>query len=228
MRRLGQYRPTQQMLLRALLQAPQGATVETLCGVLRVTHNAVRQHLTALIAGGVVTRGQARASGGRPQMRYVLTSQGRELFPRNYDLIARKLIERLYAQHGPAQVQAMLVELGRELGEGVAGPLDDASEAGIATALAAQLDTLGYEAQATVRDGETQVVAFNCVFHALAREHPEVCRFDVAFLEAASGRDIQHLECLVRGGGCCRFRLRAPAETSLNASAGPGGVEGPG
>jgi predicted ArsR family transcriptional regulator len=54
------------------------------------------------------------------------------------------------------------------------------------------------------------VEAYNCVFHALARAHPEVCRFDLAFMEAASGRPVQHLECLVRGGHACRFRLGSP------------------
>jgi len=49
---LRRFGPTQQKLLRELLQAPQGATVETLCVALRITHNAVRQHLTALLAAG--------------------------------------------------------------------------------------------------------------------------------------------------------------------------------
>ena len=44
---LRQFGATQQKLLRVLLQAPQGATVETLCDALRISHNAVRQHLTA-------------------------------------------------------------------------------------------------------------------------------------------------------------------------------------
>ena len=42
---------------------------------------------------------------------------------------------------------------------------------------------------------------------ALAKAHPDVCRFDLAFMEAATGRPVQHLECLVRGGHACRFRL---------------------
>ena len=70
-----------------------------------------------------------------------------------------------------------------------------------------QLDALGYEALAVKRDGEKQVEAYNCVFHALAKAHPDVCRFDLAFMEAATGRPVQHLECLVRGGQSCRFRL---------------------
>lgn len=202
---------TQQKLLRELLQAPQGATVETLCAALHISHNAVRQHLTALFAAGAVAHGTARASGGRPQARYLLTDSGRELFPRNYGLIANKVLEHLYADAGPASVRAMLVGMGRELGLAAASVSDARSGDDVAITLASQLEALGYEAQTARHDGELQVEAFNCVFHALARAHPEICQFDLAFMEAASGRPIEHLECLVRGGRACRFRIATPS-----------------
>lgn len=204
---LRQLGTTQQKLLRALLAAPQGASVEMLCENLGVTHNAVRQHLTALIGAGLVERGLAKPTGGRPQMRYVLLPAGRELFPRNYALIATGLIEHLYASSGKAGVQAMLATIGRELGAAAASRIDTTDDDGIAAALAEQLDALGYEALAVRRDGETQVEAYNCVFHTLAKAHPDVCRFDLAFMESATQRPIQHMECLLRGGQACRFRI---------------------
>ena len=42
---LSQFGPSAQTLLRALLVAAQGATVEKVCTALGVSHNAVRQHL---------------------------------------------------------------------------------------------------------------------------------------------------------------------------------------
>ena len=207
LRQLGQ---TQQKLLRALLAAPQGASVEALCQALGETHNAVRQHLAALIAAGYVERGTAHPTGGRPQARYLLLPAGRELFPRNYGLIATGILEHLYASAGKAGVQALLATIGHELGNAAASRIDGADEAAIATRLAEQLDALGYEAATVKRDGETQVEAYNCVFHTLAKQHPDVCRFDLAFMEAATGRPIQHMECLLRGGHACRFRIGKP------------------
>lgn len=209
---LRQLGSTQQKLLRRLLIAPQGATVEQLCEALHVTHNAVRQHLTALIAAGFVERGIARATGGRPQSRYVLLPAGRELFPRNYGLIAASMLERLYADAGKAGVQALLGDMGRQLGAAAAERIAMVDDDETAQALAEQLDALGYEALAVKRDGETQVEAYNCVFHELAKAHPDVCRFDLSFMEAATGRPIQHMECLLRGGQACRFRLGARAK----------------
>ena len=206
---LRQLGTTRQKLLRRLLIAPEGATVEALCDALGVTHNAVRQHLTALIAAGYVERGSALPTGGRPQARYVLLPSGRELFPRNYGLVAASVIEHLYATSGKPAVQALLAAIGGELGAAANERIAMASDEEAAAALADQLDALGYEAQAVKRDGEMQVEAYNCVFHALAKAHPDICRFDLAFMEAATGRPVHHLECLIRGGHACRFRLGA-------------------
>ena len=89
---LAQFGDTQQRLLRQLLLAGDGIGVQELCENLRVSHNAVRQHLIALTVRGLVERVQPVATGGRPQVRYALTTEGRELFPRNYGAIAGALI----------------------------------------------------------------------------------------------------------------------------------------
>ena len=198
---------TQQALLRHMLQQPEGIGVEALCERLRVSHNAVRQHLTALIAKGWVERIAPRQTGGRPEARFRLTSEAHALFPRNYAQIAGALIEGVIARLGEDGAREMLVQLGRSLGAAEPPPAAELTRDDIATALAQRLDELGYEALATQRGGEAQIEAYNCVFHALARAHPDVCRFDIAFMEAASGRRIHHIECMVRGGHVCRFRI---------------------
>ena len=198
--------PTQQALLRHLLQHPDGVGIEVLCERLRVSHNAVRQHITALTAKGWVERCTPQPTGGRPQARWRLTPSAHALFPRNYAQIAGALLEGVIDRLGDEGAQALLVSLGRSLGE-AEPPAEAHSRDEIAEALARRLDELGYEAIATQRGGEAQIEAFNCVFHALARSHPDVCRFDLAFMEAATGHRIHHVECMVRGGHVCRFRI---------------------
>jgi predicted ArsR family transcriptional regulator len=198
---------TQQALLRHMLQQPEGIGVEALCERLRISHNAVRQHLTALLAKGWVERIAPRATGGRPEARFRLTGEAHQLFPRNYAQIAGALMEGVIARLGDDGAREMLVELGRSLGSAEPAPDPQLPPEDVANALAQRLDQLGYEAVATQRGGEAQVEAYNCVFHALARQHPDVCRFDIAFMEAASGHRIHHMECMVRGGHVCRFRI---------------------
>lgn len=207
---LRQLGSTQQKLLRKLLLSPQGATVEELCHTLGVTHNAVRQHLTALMAQGFVARSEAIPSGGRPRACFALMQAGRELFPRNYALIADGMIEYLYAHAGVAAVQAMLAEMGARLGKDAAERIaaaDDATEA--TRLLAEQLDALGYEAEVVEVGDHTEIEAWNCVFHSLAKAHPDVCRFDLAFMSAATGRPVQRTQCMLHGAPACRFRLSA-------------------
>lgn len=205
---LRQLGTTQQRLLRKLLASPQGATVEDLCKALGVTHNAVRQHLTALLAAGFVARGESIASGGRPRACYVLQPAGRELFPRNYALMARGMIEYLYAHSGTAAVQEMLGAMGAQLGADAAARIGAATNAEEATRLLAeQLDVLGYEARTVTAGDHDEVEAWNCVFHNLAKTHPDVCRFDIAFMSAATGRPVQRTQCMLHGSPACRFRL---------------------
>ncbi|MCB1568561.1 MAG: MarR family transcriptional regulator [Xanthomonadales bacterium] len=204
-------RLTQRKLLRHLLAHPQGATIEDLCRALNISHNAVRQHLTALIARGYVRSGESIPSGGRPRAVYMLDRAGRELFPRNYALIAQGMLEHLYANGGPIAVQDALSTLGARLGQQAAASLTTAHDADEATRLLAeQLDALGYEAEVIgLDDGHTEVQAWNCVFHTLARQHPDVCQFDLAFMRAATGREVHRSHCMLHGQPSCRFRLGA-------------------
>jgi predicted ArsR family transcriptional regulator len=209
---------TQQALLRHLLRHPNGADVESLCERLRVSHNAVRQHLTALIGREYVERAPSVATGGRPQSRYRLTTTGHALFPRNYGLIANGLLETITERLGPDDTRRMLIALGARLG--AADPVPSGDDAAVASALADRLNRAGYEAVPTQRGGAAQVEAFNCVFHSLARRNADVCRFDIAFMEAATGRRIQHTECIVRGGHVCRFQIASEeAHSEPNSTA---------
>ena len=155
---------TQQRLLRHLLQSPGGADVESLCSRLRISHNAVRQHITALTARGLVEHTQSRATGGRPQARYCLTDLGREQFPRNYAQISAALLDGIVERLGRDEATDLLVDLGKRLGRAaVDGPAASAADA--ATELARRMDELGYEAVRTQSNGEHEIEAFNCVFH---------------------------------------------------------------
>lgn len=205
--RLHELGSTQQRLLRHLMQVPAGVSVETLCERLQLSHNAVRQHLTALMHRDFVARAQPRPSGGRPVALFRLTKAGRDLFPRNYAAISIALLERMRERIGEAAVGDFMRDLGHSLGAIEVAPPDDASVDDVARGLAERLDALGYEATTARHGGALQVEAFNCVFHAMAKRHPEVCTFDVAYMESATQRRIHHMECMLRGGSVCRFRI---------------------
>ncbi|MCK9368340.1 MAG: MarR family transcriptional regulator [Metallibacterium scheffleri] len=200
---------TQQRLLRQLLMSAGGCTVEDLCLRLKISHNAVRQHLTALMANGYAERAEAIATGGRPQTRYAITLTGRELFPRNYGAIAGALLNRLESHLGNEAVGDLLVELGSSVASAQLPLPPTQDEEGLVKALAERLDSLGYEALPARNAGEWQVEAFNCVFHALARQNPQVCKFDLAYMEAISGKKVSLTACILHGEHVCRFKIKS-------------------
>src|SRR5258708_19888695 len=48
----------------------------------------------------------------------------------------------------------------------------------------------------------------NCVYHDLSKDYVEVCQFDIGFISGLMGADIDHQECMQRGGQACRFRFK--------------------
>lgn len=195
---------TQRRLLEALLQKPVGLSVEALTRELDVTANAVRQHLTALERDGLIVREAAPAPRGRPQFLYQLSELGQEAFPRRY----RELAEAVLAELGDNLGAVALKRSMRRMGERAAqnANLQHAS----VPATARVMKQLGYqaEAQSSTKDGD-EIIARNCVFHRLAERFSPVCEFDLGFMESATGRKVEHRECMVRGGKLCRFGFRS-------------------
>lgn len=197
---------TQQDLLTALLYRATGMSIDELAEQLAVTRTAVRQHLAALERDALVLRGATRPTGRRPEQLYLLSQRGRELFPRQYQLLADLLIGEIAQLIGHDALVALMRNLGTRMAAGL-------EQAPVAEArIVEHMNAAGYEAQVLVRSaGEAEIVAHNCVFHHLASAHPEVCELDLALIGTLGGGAVEHLECMLRGGQVCRFHLQRPS-----------------
>ncbi|UBM24126.1 MarR family transcriptional regulator [Pseudomonas sp. p1(2021b)] len=201
---------TQQDLLNALLYQPGGMSIDELSQALAVTRTAVRQHLAALERDGLVQRGATRPTGRRPEQLHQLTDRARELFPRQYPLLANLLIDQVAGLIGQDALLALMRNLGRKLAEDMEQKVVDEAR------IVEHMNNAGYEAQVFFRSsGEPEIVAHNCVFHHLAKAHPVVCELDLALIGALGGGEAVHQECMLRGGAVCRFSLKAPGEPQL-------------
>ena len=200
----------QQQLLTLLLHNKEGLTVEDLSKGLGITDNAVRQHLTALERDGMVARGETQSTGGRPEHLYRLTIAGQELFPRQYSWFAELLIDSLREEQGTDALRERLEGMGKAVGRQVAGRLAGVKDKRERIrALAGIMRELGYQSESIDPEEKWPVIeATNCVFHALAKSHPEVCHFDLAMMSEVVGCNVVHDECMVRGGQVCRFKFK--------------------
>ncbi|MFJ4346795.1 helix-turn-helix transcriptional regulator [Pseudomonas sp. NPDC089401] len=193
---------TQQDLLHALLHQPAGMSIDDLAQALAITRTAVRQHLAALERDGLVQRGATRPTGRRPEQLHQLTDHGRELFPRQYPLLANLLIGEVAGVLGQDALRALMRQLGRKLAADMEREVVDEAR------IVQHMNAAGYEAEVFFRSsGEAQIVAHNCVFHHLAKAHPVVCELDLALIGALGGAEVSHEECMLRGGQVCRFAL---------------------
>jgi predicted ArsR family transcriptional regulator len=196
-------------LLRALLGTTEGLSAEALGRHLGITPNTVRQHLAALVNDGFVAPAGMRRSVGRPEQLRVLTERGRELFARHYYWFAELLVGLVRREHGGEGLRER--RLGAEVAAGLRQRGSDAATRETAVdELAGLMAQLGYSANSRVgSDGEKVIEAQNCVFHQLAMKDPDICALDLdlALLSAFTGREVDHQECMARGGSVCRFRF---------------------
>ncbi|VVP81672.1 hypothetical protein PS918_02358 [Pseudomonas fluorescens] len=194
---------TQQDLLNALLHQAGGMSIDELAEHLAVTRTAIRQHLAALERDGLVLRGDTRPTGRRPEQLYRLTEHAREQFPRQYQLLASALIDEVAEIIGPEALATLMRSLGRKLARDRERQVVDEVK------IVEHMNQAGYEAEVFFRSsGDAQIVAHNCVFHRLAAAHPVVCELDLALIGTLGGGEVEHSECMVRGGHVCRFKLR--------------------
>ena len=201
----------QKQLLRLLLRTKAGVTVDELSAQLHITRSATRQHLAALERDALVEAGATRPSGGRPLQLYKLTEKGKELFPRHYSWFAQLVVEAVRHEHGEAGLRQRL----EAMGSAVAGKLvgehpGSGTRKQKVEQLAKAMDKLGYDARATSAGMKAPVIeADNCVFHELAVGNPEICRFDLAMMGTFTDSEVEHQECMARGGNVCRFKFTA-------------------
>jgi len=200
----------QKALLKSLLLSHQGLTVDELAGKLSISRNAVTQHLTSLEGADLVQNTIQSSTGGRPSKLYTLTPAGKEIFPKHYSLFANQLIHLLNDKQGPGVLKEYMTELGAML----AGQYQSriSAEESLEIRIAELVDImqeLGYEAgHKTNAEGIPEIVANNCVFHKLAESCEAVCELDLTLIATAlNGVSINHKECMVRGGSCCRFAI---------------------
>lgn len=206
-------------VMRYLLRHKGGAAIDELAAAVNVTRTAIRQHLAALMRDGLVALGPARPSGGRPQQLFVLTDEGKEAFPRHYSWFAQLLVEEITREHGQAGLRTRLGRIAAAVVQQLQqrSPMNASMRQKIET-LSQVMDEIGYDARMGKELGGPTIEADNCVFHELARKHPEICHFDLSLLSGYTGAKVELHECMARGGHVCRFKFTPSKQRSPRAS----------
>lgn len=196
---------TKGTLLGHLLEGP--ATAGELAQVADISTTAARRHMEDLVEEGAVEAFFRQRGVGRPSKLYRVTDEGRERFPRRYDLAAEQLIQALLEEDGEPALAETMEAAARDLAGSyrdripAQAPLEERVQA-----LEGVLEELGFPTEIEVHDDRLVIVRRDCIFLKLAREHRDaVCGdLDTTLLEELLGVDVELEGCLPDGRSSCR------------------------
>jgi predicted ArsR family transcriptional regulator len=152
-------------------------TVEELARAMRLTDNAVRNHLATLERDGIVRQdGVRRGQGvGKPAVLYDVQPAAETLLSSAYPPVLTTMLDVLVEELPPDRADALLREIGRRLARGVGGRASGSLDER-AGAAAAVLTTLGGDVDVHAEDDAIRLQSHGCPLSAAVARRPEVCR----------------------------------------------------
>jgi predicted ArsR family transcriptional regulator len=214
---------TRDAVARLVLErGPQNAA--ELAHRLGLSPAAIRRHLDALVADGVLVERDPRPSGhrgrGRPARTYALTDTGRAAFPHAYDDLANTALRYLREAGGEAAVTAFAEHRAATLAAGLRSHSSHMDpDAPLVTRVEALTDALsdhGYASttQAVGEDGAgvrgIQICQHHCPVAHVAAEFPELCEAETRAFAEVLGTYVQRLATIAHGDGVCTTHVPTP------------------
>lgn len=179
-----------------------------------LTPAAMRRHLEALLADGLIAEREAPVQGarrrGRPARAYVLTEAGHATMSAGYDNLANQALAHLLQVGGESAVQAVAEERAREIAAAIRPAVDAAGEdpQARAQALAEALNHEGFAASTRpVAEGTplagVQLCQGHCPVQNVAAAHPQFCEAEAEAFSDVLGVHVQRLASLAHGDHVC-------------------------
>jgi predicted ArsR family transcriptional regulator len=188
--------PTRAEIYRYIVEAGEPVGVAELRAKLRLSHTAVRQHVAALRAAGLVAEQvERRLTAGRPRVLYralgATAARASDVPPGPGEGEPEDPYERLATMLADVVRRGLPAEeVGREHGAAAARAV--APDTDPVAALVERLDAMGFSPLAASDDGHQRVTMCRCPWAAVAAVFPEtVCSlhrgFVAGFLAALGG-----------------------------------------
>lgn len=203
-----------EILMRLRHEGP--SSPERLAADLGLSRTGVLQQLHALEAAGLVTRAAVRHGVGRPRHVYDVTEAAQDLFPMDYDGLARGLLAAIRSIGGDRLIEDVFEERRRLTRERVharmAERLDtDATLCDRTRELAVIQDEQGYLAEVLLDgDGVIRLVERNCAIHRVVGDHAAACQAELDLFREVLGADVARETHIASGDRCCTYRVSGP------------------
>lgn len=196
------------------LQRVDWAVAPSLASDLGLTGAAIRQHLDALAASGLVASevGDAEGRRGRPALRWRLTPLARSLFPDRHADLTVELLELMRDELGAEAVERVVERRAAKQAVAYGVALASSSDGrDRAERLAALRTAEGYEAEVVDGgDGDLLLVEHHCPVCEAATACQGLCRGELETFRSALGDDVdvEREQHLLAGDARCVYRIR--------------------
>jgi DeoR family transcriptional regulator, suf operon transcriptional repressor len=199
--------PTRAKILRAL-RVNGRMTVSELVKDVRITHIAVRHHLSSLLAEGMIEGREERHGIGRPHFVYRLTETALDRNPSKYYQFTNLLLDQLKESLPPETVDRLLKEVASNIAGQWKIELATFPWPGRIDRLVQLLAQDGFVTQVEPSGpDEYRLLEFTCPYSRISLNHPEICALDASMFSRALGTPVERTACIRSGAEACTFSI---------------------
>ncbi|MFI0368687.1 helix-turn-helix transcriptional regulator [Actinomadura sp. 1N219] len=209
-------------------------TASTLGERVGLTPAAIRRHLDALLADGMIEvrkarAPQARRGRGRPAKWFAITDAGRNAFVHAYDDLATSALRFIAETAGDHAVAEFARRQIADLERRYRPVVQQAPPHQRVRTLAEALSGDGYAAAAAKAPqpgGGEQLCQHHCPVAHVAAEFPQLCEAETEAFSRLLGTPVQRLATIAHGDGICTTHV-SPVDLCADRARGGNGPEGP-
>jgi predicted ArsR family transcriptional regulator len=195
--------------IAAALRRRHSASAADLAQELRLSPNAIRQHLSGMQREGLVSERAVRRSKTKPTHEFSLTDAGGQLFPQHYDVLLNAVLREVRDIGGEQAVEQIFERMGRRSAEKFAARTSNTGGEKRVGVLVDLLREHGVEADYNADGGTFVIAEHNCPYAETVKEHPQVCSVIHHVLGELFPGGSRQIESLATGGEACRFEVKA-------------------
>jgi DeoR family transcriptional regulator, suf operon transcriptional repressor len=207
---------TKQRILEILLEGPM--SLGEITDKLQIQKSAVRVHLESLQAEKAVESHFKIEHLGRPRKIYQLTENGRELFPRKYDLVLSSILKKISEINGQEQAKKLIESVADDIAASIGYEIEKSGSLGnfeeSLKILNSVSNHMGFTSSIRKEDdNKFSIQSKNCILHKVAVSHQNIiCHGlhdrmiikSLHGLEKKSGLSVELKECIALGDSFSR------------------------
>ena len=193
-----------------LLRRKGRCSAEAIAQDLRLTTNAVRQHLTNLERDGLVISQPERSGRGRPSLLFALTERADSVFPKRYGQLATMVLQEVQEMGGPEALDEVFARVAARHAAAIEKDLDGLDFDEKLRRVVSWIGRAGTLVEQTEGPGGVRVTIHNCPFRNTALKFPQVCTITPQLITRLTGAGISQSESIHRRDPYCSFVVQRP------------------